>query len=63
MFGVMTAMSGNAEGWYCCFRSIEEKSQHLSNIMAELESTVDEVARRAGIASRRRVVSVRYYAF
>ena len=57
MQGVYTAMRGNAEGWYYCFRSIEEKSLHLSEIMADLESTVDEVARRAGIASRRRVVS------
>ena len=57
MQGVYTAMKGNAEGWYCCFGDIEQKSQRLSDMMQELEGTINEIARRAGIASRKRAVS------
>lgn len=55
--GVYTAMRGNAEGWYCCFRGVQEKGEKLAGLMARLEALVSEVNRRAGIASRRQLVS------
>lgn len=46
-------MRGNAQGWYQCFDQLIERGLYLTNIMMTLQSTVDEMARRAGIASRR----------
>jgi len=46
-------MKGNAEGWYRCFQVLHEKGEQLTNGMVHLQATVDDIARRAGIASRR----------
>jgi len=46
-------MKGNAEGWYRCFQVLHNKGEQLTNGMVHLQATVDDIARRAGIASRR----------
>lgn len=50
-------MRGNAEGWFRCFRRLEAKGDQLSDSMIKLEAILEEVALRAGIASRRKTVS------
>lgn len=47
-------MRGNTEGWYRCFRRLEAKGDQLSDAMVKLEAILEEVALRAGIASRRK---------
>ena len=54
-------MRGNAEGWYRCFLRLQAKGENLGGKMARLESIIDEVALRAGIASRRKTVSAHVY--
>lgn len=53
LLAAFETMRGNAEGWYRCFDQLQERGVYLTNIMMALQSTVDEMARRAGIASRR----------
>ena len=53
MEGVYMAMLGNAEGWYRCFSNIKFKSNHLARLLMRLESIVNEVTKRAAVASRR----------
>ena len=57
--GVYDAMQGNAEGWYCCFENLQEKGDYLQKILIRLDTLVGDVARRAGIASRRKTVCTR----
>lgn len=53
LLAAFDTMRGNAEGWYRCFDQLQQRGVYLTNIMMALQSTVDEMARRAGIASRR----------
>lgn len=46
-------MKGNAEGWCQCFDGLRQRGEDLTHLMLHLQSVVDEMARRAGIASRR----------
>lgn len=55
---IYDAMIGNTEGWLGCFGAIEGKADGLSERMLRLGYIVDEVAKRCGIASRRKTVSV-----
>lgn len=52
---IYNAMRGNAEGWYRCFRTLEAKGSDLSKALAQLSSILNEMSKRAGVASRRAV--------
>lgn len=53
---VYAAMSGNSEGWFRCFFSLQTKGHSLSMMMMQLGTVVSELQRRAGIASRKNIV-------
>ncbi|KAF2838534.1 hypothetical protein M501DRAFT_934655 [Patellaria atrata CBS 101060] len=53
---IYTAMRGNAEGWYRCFRSLQVKGNSLGVALVQLGSIVNEMSKRAGVASRRSIV-------
>ncbi|KAK5139148.1 hypothetical protein LTR04_003848, partial [Oleoguttula sp. CCFEE 6159] len=50
---ISTAMQGNAEGWYRCFRSLQMKGNQLGVSLVQLGSIIAEISKRAGTASRR----------
>lgn len=54
---IYAAMSGNSEGWFRCFFGLQTKGHSLSVLMIQLGSVVGELQRRAGIASRKNLVS------
>lgn len=56
MADVYEAMIGNAEGWTGELRHMQQRSQDLEKTMLRLGLICDEVAKRAGIASRRKTV-------
>lgn len=56
LMDVYGAMQGNAEGWATQFKVLQLKSQELERLMLRLGYIVDEVAKRCGIASRRKTV-------
>ena len=53
---VYAAMSGNTEGWFRCFFSLQTKGQNLSMLTIQLGTVVAELQRRAGVASRKNIV-------
>jgi hypothetical protein len=53
LIGAYVTMKGNAHGWQTCFQQLLEKGEELTYMMVHLQSIVDEMARRCGIASRR----------
>lgn len=53
---VYAAMSGNSEGWFRCFFTLQSKGHNLSILMVQLSAVVAELQRRAGIASRKNIV-------
>ncbi len=56
LHGDSIAMRGNADGWCRCFADLRIKSDHLTRLMVQLQSIIGEVAKRCGIASRKRTV-------
>ena len=54
---VYQAMSGNAEGWFRCFMSLQTKGHTLSSSLIQLGGIIAELQKRAGIASRKNLVS------
>jgi hypothetical protein len=54
---VYNAMSGNAEGWFRCFMTLQTKGNALGSLLIQLESIVAELQKRAGVASRKHIVS------
>ncbi|KAI9792984.1 MAG: hypothetical protein M1833_000971 [Piccolia ochrophora] len=54
---VYNAMTGNAEGWLQCFMSLITKAKRLKRTMMKLGGVVEELQRRAGIASRKNVAA------
>lgn len=56
LMDVYEAMRGNAEGWTAQFRTLRGHSSELDTLMLRLGYVVDEVAKRCGIASRRKTV-------
>lgn len=55
---VYAAMSGNTEGWFRCFFSLQTKGQNLSMLTIQLGTVVAELQRRAGVASRKDVATL-----
>ena len=54
---VYNAMSGNAEGWFRCFMTLQTKGHALGSSLIQLEGIIAELQKRAGIASRKNIVS------
>lgn len=53
--GLYSAMRGNAEGWHQGFKRLQRKGVRLTKLLLSLETVVNEVSKRAGIASRRSI--------
>ena len=56
VINVYIAMKDNSIGWKKCFQTLQTKSDLLVDSMLKLGDIVDEVAKRCGIASRRKTV-------
>lgn len=54
---VYLAMKGNAEGWFRCFVGLQTKGDVLGVALQQLGSVVAEIQKRAGVASRKAIVS------
>lgn len=54
---VFVAMLGNVEGWGRAFMDLHLQGNRLKVILVELSETVSEMMRRAGIVSRKSIVS------
>ena len=54
---VFSAMMGNTEGWAEAYKSLQQKGSELGLSLVQLEGIVSEIQRRAGVASRRNLVS------
>ena len=55
--GVFMAMMGNAKGWSGAFITLQQKGNALGISLVQLGGIIAEMQRRAGIASRRNLVS------
>ncbi|KAI9803867.1 MAG: hypothetical protein M1825_001747 [Sarcosagium campestre] len=55
---VFAAMTGNVEGWVHCFVSLLSKADSLSAMMLHLGGVVEELQRRAGVASRKNIAAL-----
>jgi hypothetical protein len=54
-FGLYNRMLANTEGWSDCFDGLKLKGNSLGASLVQLSSFLNEIAKRAGIASRRQV--------
>jgi len=54
-FGLYNRMLANTEGWFDCFEGLKLKGNSLGASLVQLSSFLNEIAKRAGIASRRQV--------
>ncbi|KAF2086256.1 hypothetical protein K490DRAFT_44647 [Saccharata proteae CBS 121410] len=57
LLSIYTAMCGNSEGWLNCLKSLQEKGDSLGVALVQLGSILNEMSKRAGVASRRSIVS------
>ena len=57
--GIYTAMRGNTEGWYRCFRRLQLKGSSLGVLLVQLGSMLTEMSKRAGLVGRKGSVSIR----
>jgi hypothetical protein len=55
---IFLTMQANADGWEECLGSLQMKTNSLGVALGQLGSILNEMAKRAGIASRRSVVCV-----
>lgn len=55
--GIYTAMRGNTEGWYRCFRRLQLKGSSLGVLLVQLGSMLTEMSKRVGAAGRKGPVS------
>lgn len=53
---IFNTMQANAEGWTDCFQSLQMKGNSLGVALVQLGSILNEMSKRAGVASRRSVV-------
>ena len=51
--GIYTAMRGNTEGWYRCFRRLQLKGSSLGVLLVQLGSMLTEMSKRVGVAGRK----------
>jgi hypothetical protein len=50
------AMLANTEGWMNMFDALQSRGSSLANSLVRLRSFLNEIAKRAGVASRRQVI-------
>ena len=53
---IFNTMQANAEGWIDCFHTLQMKGNSLGVALVQLGSILNEMSKRAGLASRRSVV-------
>ena len=53
---IYNTMQANAEGWIDCFHTLQMKGNSLGVALVQLGSILNEMSKRAGLASRRSVV-------
>jgi hypothetical protein len=56
---IYETMRSNAEGWMECFRDLQMKGNSLGVALVQLGSILNEMSKRAGVASRRSVPNSR----
>ena len=61
--GIYTAMRGNTEGWYRCFRRLQLKGSSLGVLLVQLGSMLTEMSKRVGAAGRKGPVSYILFKF
>jgi len=54
---IYEAMHANVEGWYSCLGSLQLKGNTLGGALVQLGGILNEMSKRAGVASRRSLVS------
>lgn len=54
---IYKAMYANVEGWYSCLGSLQLKGNTLGGSLVQLGGILNEMSKRAGVASRRSLVS------
>jgi len=54
---IFNTMQANAEGWIDCFQNLQMQGNSLGVALVQLGSILNEMTKRAGVASRRSVVS------
>ncbi|KAK8204049.1 hypothetical protein IWZ01DRAFT_104997 [Phyllosticta capitalensis] len=59
IMGIYMAMCQNSEGWLECLRSLQQKGNDLGVALVQLGSILNEISKRAGVASRRSVLAAR----
>lgn len=57
LMGIYMAMCGNSEGWLDCLQTLQTKGNELGVALVQLGSILNEMTKRAGVASRRSIVS------
>ena len=53
---IFNTMQANAEGWIDCFKNLQIQGNSLGVVLVQLGSILNEMTKRAGVASRRSVV-------
>jgi hypothetical protein len=54
---VFVAMVGNVEGWHLAFEELHTQGTKLGVLLVQLAGIVSEMQRRAGVVSRKTLVS------
>lgn len=54
---IYTAMRGNSDGWDRCLKALQLRGNKLGVVLVQLGSILNEMSKRAGVASRRSIVS------
>lgn len=54
---VYAAMVGNTEGWSGAYATLQDRGKKLAKSCSQLNNIISEIQRRAGVASRRNLVS------
>ncbi|KAF2144581.1 uncharacterized protein K452DRAFT_296010 [Aplosporella prunicola CBS 121167] len=57
--GIYDAMCGNSEGWLECLQTLQTKGNDLGIALVQLGSILNEMTKRAGVASRRSIIAHR----
>ncbi|KAH7036410.1 hypothetical protein B0J12DRAFT_744323 [Macrophomina phaseolina] len=58
LMGIYMAMCGNSEGWLECLRNLQAKGNELGVALVQLGSILNEMTKRAGVASRRSIAGL-----
>ncbi|EON65181.1 hypothetical protein W97_04418 [Coniosporium apollinis CBS 100218] len=56
---IYTAMRGNSDGWDRCLKALQLRGSKLGVVLVQLGSILNEMSKRAGVASRRSITEHR----